>query len=199
MANTNSPNGFTYFGRQEGGSPTEGYSYRLIAYNDTAVIGFGDPVVSLGTGYITLATAGTTQIDGIFYGCEYYATAVSRVVWSNSWPGSGSNSSATIKAQVITDPDSLFLAQSNNTAIVFADIGANINFVTGVPNAGGFSIASVDQSTIATTNTLPFRIVGLYSDYAPPGSLNGTDNTTAYNRVVVAPNFWDRTSATGIV
>lgn len=198
MANTNSPNGFTYSGRQEGGSPTVGYSYRKIAYNDTTAIGFGDPVTALGTGYITSATPGTTQIDGIFYGCEYYATAVSRVVWSNSWPGSGSNSSATILAQLITDPQSTFIAQSNNTAITFADIEANINFVTGTVSSGGFSAAALDQSSIATTNTLPFRIVGLYSGSAPPGT-PGTDDASAYNRVIVRANFWDRTSATGIV
>ena len=198
MSNTNAPNGFTYFGRAEGGSPTEGFSFRKIAYDDTTAIGFGDPVTSLGTGYITSATPGTTQIDGIFYGCQYYATAVSRVIWSNKWPGSGSNSSATILAQVITDPQAVFIAQSNNTAIAFADIEANINFKTGTVDAGGFSTASLDQSSIATTNTLPFRIVGLYSASAPPGT-PGTDDTSAYNRAVVRANLWDRTSTTGIV
>ncbi len=197
MANTNAPNGFQYIGRLEGGSPTEGLTTRLIASADTAAVGQGDPVTSLGTGYVTASAAGTTQIDGIFVGCEYLSTAVGRVVFSNYWPGSGANGDVT--AHLATDPQGIFAAQTNNTAIVFADIGANINFVAGTPNSTtGFSTASLNQSTIATTDTLPFRIVGLLSQSAPPGS-SGTDDASAYNRVLVTANFWDRTSRTGIV
>lgn len=198
MSNTNSPNGFQYFGRLEGGSPTEGLSTRLIANADTAALGYGDPVTSLGTGYVTASTAGTTQIDGIFYGCQYLSTAIGRTIFSNQWPGSGATGDIT--AFLCTDPQAQFIVQASNTAIVFADIGANIQFVAGTPNSvTGFGTTAVSQSTIATTDTLPFRIVGLYSDFTPPGSTNGTDNTSAFNRVVVTANFWDRTSRTGIV
>lgn len=196
MANTNAANGFQYFGRLEGGSPTEGQTTRLIANADTAAVGMGDPVTSLATGYVTLSTAGTTQIDGIFLGCQYLSTAVGRIINTNYWPGSGASGDVT--AYITNDPQGVFVAQSNNTAIVFADIGANINFVAGTPNSTtGFSTAALDQSTIATTNTLPFRIVGLLSDAAPPGAAS-TDNTTAYNRVLVTANLWDRKSLTGI-
>lgn len=196
MSNTNAPNGFQYFGRLEGGSPTEGFTTRLIASADTAAVGQGDPVSSLATGYVTLSTAGTTQIDGIFMGCQYLSTAIGRTINTNYWPGSGANGD--VLAYICTDPQAEFVAQSNNTAIVFADIGANINFVTGTPNSTtGFSTSALDQSTIATTNTLPFRVVGLLSDFTPPSS-GGTDNTSAYNRVIVSANLWDRKSLTGI-
>lgn len=196
MANTNAPNGFQDFGRLEGGSPTEGLSTRLISSADTAALGYGDPVTSLATGFVTASTAGTTQIDGIFYGCEYLSTAVGRTVWANNWPGSGAGSN--VKAYIKTDPQALFVVQASNTAIVFADIGANIQFVAGTPNSvTGFSTAAVTQSSIATTDTLPFRIVGLLSDYSP-SSTDGTDNASAYNRVIVAPNNWDRNSRVGI-
>lgn len=197
MANVNSPNGFQYFGRLEGGSPTEGLTTRLIASADTAALGYGDPVTSLGTGYVTLSTAGTTQIDGIFYGCTYLSTSIGRTVWQNYWSGSGAGGDVT--AYLCTDPQAQFVVQSDNTAIVFADLQGNINFVAGTPNSTTqFSTVTVGQSTINTTSTLPFRIVGLLSDSAPPGT-NGTDNTTAYNRVIVSPNNWDRKSLTGIV
>jgi hypothetical protein len=196
VSNTNAPNGFQDFGRQDGGSPTEGLAVRLISSADTAPVGYGDPVTSQTTGYVSASTVATTQIDGIFYGCEYLSTAVGRVVWSNYWPGSGAASD--VKAYIKNDPDTLFVVQSNNTAIVFADIGANIQITVGTPNSTtGFSTAAVAQSLIATTDTLPFRIVGLLSDYAPPGT-NGTDNTSAYNRVIVAPNNWDRNTRVGI-
>lgn len=197
MSNVNAPNGFQYFGRLEGGSPTEGQSVRLIASADTAAVGQGDPVTSLGTGYVTASTPGTTQIDGIVIGVQYLSTAIGRVINTNYYPGSGANGDVTVFLS--TDPEAQFIAQSNNTAIVFSDIGANINFAAGTPNSTtGFSTASLNQSTIATTNTLPFRIVGLLSQSAPPGS-SGTDDTSAFNRVIVTANFWDRTSQTGIV
>ncbi len=196
MANTNSPNGFQYFGRLEGGSPTEGLTTRLIASADTAALGYGDPVTSQTTGYVSASVAGTTQIDGIFYGCTYLSTALGRIVWTNYWAGSGAGGDVT--AYICDDPQAKFVVQSDNTAIVFADIQSNINFVAGTPNATTqFSLASVGQSTLSTTTTLPFRVVGLLSDSAPPGT-NGTDNTTAYNRVVVAPNNWDRKTLLGI-
>ena len=63
-----------------------------------------------------------------------------------------------------------------------------------VPHPPG---AYADFATIGTTATLPWRIQSLYSNQAPPGQ-NGTDNTTQYNWIVVAPNNWDRNSTTGI-
>lgn len=199
MSNVNAPNGFQYFGRQDGGSPTMGNTTRQILSTYNVAIGFGDPVISVAAGYIQQATASTVQIAGIFYGCKYLNLAVGRVVWSMSWPGTTQGSNAT--AYLNTDPQSLFIAQSNLTAITFADIDANIQLVAGVPNSvTGISTASVDQSTIATTDTLPFRIVGLLSQYeGTSGAINGTDDASSYNRVIVTANFWDRKSLVGIV
>lgn len=197
MSNTNAPNGFQYFGRLEGGSPTEGFTPLLIASTDTAAVGQGDPVADVGTGYITAATPGTSQIRGIFMGCQYLSTAIGRTINTNYYPGSGA--SGDVIAYVCDDPQATFVAQTNNTAIVFANIDSNINFTVGVPNATtGFSTASLNQSTIDTTNTLPFRIVGLLSQSAPPGA-PGTDNASTYNRVLVTANFWDRKSLVGVV
>lgn len=199
MANVNAPNGFTYFGRMDGGSPTMGNTTRKILSTYSVAIGFGDPVISVASGYIQRATASTVQIAGMFYGCSYLNTAVGRVVWSPFWPGTAQGSDAT--AYINSDPQSLFLVQTLSTAVVFADIDANINFAIGEPSTvTGISTTSIDQSTIATTDTLPFRVVGLYSDYeTASGAVNGTDNASAYNRIIVAPNFWDRRSLVGIV
>lgn len=199
MSNVNAPNGFAYFGRQDGGSPTVGNTTRKIVSTYGTAIGYGDPVVSVSSGYIEQAAAGTTQIAGIFYGCKYLNLSVGRMVWSMSWPGTTQGSDAL--AYLNTDPQSLFIVQSNNTAITFADIDGNINFTAGTPNSvTGISTASADQSSINTTNTLPFRIVGLLSQFeTTSGAINGTDDASAYNRIVVTGNFWDRRSTTGIV
>lgn len=199
MANTNAPNGFQVFRRFDGGSPTEGYETRKILSTYNVAIGFGDPVISVSGGYIQRATASTVQFAGIFFGCKYLNSSVGRVVWANNWPGTTQGSDA--EAYIVSDPQMLFVAQSNNTAITFADIGANIQVSIGSPNSTtGYSTSSVDQSTIATTDTLPFRIVGLLSQYeTTSGAINGTDDASAYNRVIVAPNYWDRKSLLGIV
>lgn len=196
--NVNSANGFQRFGLLDGASPTMGFQIRKVASGDTTPIGDGDPVVSLATGYVTRATAGTTQISGIFRGCYYLNTGVGRVVWSRNWPGSGAGGDAI--CEIETDPNALYQVQTDNTAITFADIDGNINFVIGTPDSvTGFSTSTVAQSTIATTDTLPFRIVGLLSQYLPANSVAGTDDASAYNRIIVAPNYTDRKSLVGIV
>ena len=197
MSNTNAPNGFQYFGRLEGGSPTEGLTRQFISSGDTNALGYGDPVVRLASGYMTAATNGTAMMDGIFYGCEYNSTVLGKTVWSNYWAGTG-GAGGDVVIHVCDDPEAQFVVQTDNTAIVFADQGANIGFVTGTPNTTTqFSTAAVGQSTIGpATSALPFRVVGLLSQSAPPGT-NGTDNTSAFNRVIVAPNNWDRKSLTG--
>ena len=120
MSNVNAPNGFQYRGRLDGGSPTMGNTVRKIKSDYSTAIGFGDPVVSLTTGYIGQAAAGTTQIAGVFYGCKYLNLSVGRTVWSFSWPGTTQGSDA--DAYLTTDPQAVFVAQSNNTPITFADI-----------------------------------------------------------------------------
>ena len=37
MSNVNAPNGFQYYGRQDGGSPTEGLTRRFVSSGDTSL------------------------------------------------------------------------------------------------------------------------------------------------------------------
>lgn len=197
--NVNAPNGFQIIQKMEGASPTVGLTPRYVSSSDTTPIGFGDPVTSLSTGYVTRSTATTVQIAGIFYGCEYMNTAVGRKVWSHSWPGN--SATGDVLVYLDTDPNSMYVAQVSTTPMTFADIDSNVQFVIGTPQteaAGGYSTSSILSGSNDVTTTLPFRVVGLYSDYAPVGSVAGTDNTSNYNRVVVRANYWDRTSLTGI-
>lgn len=195
MANTNAPFGFSQTSGH-GSAPTYETNVRKIASNNSTAIFSGDPVTSLSSGYIAQSSPGTTQIDGIFVGCEYLSTSQKRTVWSPYWPGS--DATGDITAYVVQDPNSRFVVQAggSTTAIGFADIGSNINFAVGTGNTStGRSGAYADQTTIATTSTLPFRIVGLVTD--PPGA-PGTDTASGYNRIVVAFNNVDAKSLTGI-
>jgi hypothetical protein len=198
MANTSAPFGFRPVKSLGGRDATFGQEKRRIAYNDTAALYIGDPVTSLASGLITRATAGTTTIAGIFLGCQYLSQSLGYVVESPVWPGNDAASTTVVTAYICNDPTALLEVQAggSTTAIGVADIGANIQFALGTPDTrANTSGAYVDQTTIATTNTLPFRIVDLIT--TPPGA-NGTDITTGYNRVIVAFNNQDFKTNTGV-
>ena len=66
-----------------------------------------------------------------------------------------------------------------------------------IPASAALITFTLDQSTISTTNTLPFQIVALYGSTNATGSINtgnfggvgnGSDTTSAYNWVLVTYN-----------
>jgi hypothetical protein len=155
-------------------------------------------------------------VAGVFVGCRYLSTANKYPVWRNYWPGSDANGDVT--AYVITDPNAQFSVMTGNsnttaTAVGLANIGQNIGFnysqsgvtTTNGVAASGLSTYFADQYTLtgnaatpnnpagaAANNYLPFRILAL-QNYVPGAtsplvSINGNDNTTAYNRIVVGFN-----------
>ena len=194
MANTNAPFGFRQYSGT-GSSPTYEQVPMRILYSNTTAIYFGDAVIPLSTGYIGQATASTVQVAGIFVGCKYLSTSMKRTVWSNYWPGSDVASSAPdIEAYVVNDPNAKFLVQAGGTAVGIAAINANIQLNVGTGNAAT-GISGMYVETPNTTDTLPFRVVGLVTD--PPGA-NGTDYASAYNQIIVAFNYVSTRTTTGV-
>jgi len=223
MANTlASPTmGFQSFGRQEGSSPSDGMTPVWIASTDPGLFFRGDPVVTASSNpgannsgaYITsLNTNAITTpgflLRGIFQGCYQFQPGASRVVWSNSYNGAVTGSTGDIKAYIIDDPDVQFLVQaSTKAAILSSQIGFNVgvtyNTTTG-NTATGYSNITVESTSAIGGSSMPFRLVDFYSAYAPPGVpnvgtaafINGTDNTTPANMVIVRFNNCDRLSLT---
>jgi hypothetical protein len=193
MANTSAPFGFTQ--RQgTGSSPTyEQTDFRNggIDYNAAAIY-YGDPVTRASTTDGTLiqgvgsAGGSTITLAGIFYGCQYLSTAQKRVVWSNYWPGSDVTSAnqPTIHAFVVNDPNAQFLAQSDSTGLLQANVGSNVDYNIGTGTAANGISGAFIIHTPATGSAYPFRFVGLVLD--PPGA-NGTASG-AYNLGVFAFN-----------
>lgn len=195
MANTNAPSGFKASRLINGAAPNYAFSPgndRSISSANTTAIGFGDVITELSTGYIALSLTTDAPIFGIFQGCTYFDTGVGQWQFNRQWPGV-TTASAAPKAHTIADTKQIFEVQSSGAAIVLSNIGLNANFTSnGAPNAiTGISTASLDQTTISTTNTLPFRIVGL-------GQAIGNDNTTSYNAVEVILNDSSFNQLTGI-
>lgn len=192
MANTQSQFGFRHIGFLSGAGPDYQQQTRLLQSTNTTKIFFGDPVVKSGL-YIVQGANNTATLEGIFVGCQYTPSGGLGIPqWSPYWPGAAA---ADATAYVINAPNALFLAAALNTAVNATAIGDNIGFSigTGSTVGGGFSGATLDQSTIGTTNTLPFQIVSLYQ-----GIGNGSDTTTAYNWVVVTFNNQRFRQLTGV-
>jgi len=152
------------------GTPFVGGVYRQmkIASGYNTSIFFGDAV--------KLVTGGTVERDafdaamtpvGVFMGCKYTDPNLGYELYSQYYPAG--TVASDIVAYVADATDLLFKAAvvSSGTTIgdlAITDIGAN---VAGVDNTGdstsGNSRGAISD-TSATTNTLPFRIVGLVEE-----------------------------------
>ena len=178
MANTDSSYGLRPISRQGASPSSNGMTEYRIASDNSNPIYHGMAVIPLAAGVIDdlqAAAGGNVSIVGVFGGCEYVSSTTGETVWSNYWPGSGADSSYPVKAFVYDDPNQLFqiatsnvVAAANTEAEVRAAVFANIALATG--NSGstttGLSSATADLNTIATTNTLALRVMGIQDDPA---------------------------------
>ena len=194
MANVNAPFGFRHLGWNNGGpGVTGGTIERKIYASDSTPIYKGDIVQSLGTGYVAQGTTGLqgSNVAGVFVGCKYLSTATGRMIFSTYWPGADHAYDGTALIIPIAGvPPQLFAVQAYGAPYVFADIGANTEIVVGSGSVvGGFgkSGMTLNHSVLSATATYPFRVVDLWSSFAPSGA-TGTDDTANYNIVVVSSN-----------
>lgn len=194
MANTQSAFGFRHIGFLPGAGPDYQLQTRLIQATNTTKIFTGDPVVkSAASNYIVQGANNTTTLVGIFQGCTYIPIGGGSPLWSPIWPGSAAQDAT---AYILNAPNALFLAAALSTSIVTSNIGAGIGYAIGTGNTsgGGFSGATLDQSSIAVTTTLPFNIFSLYQ-----GVGNGSDPTTNFGWAVVTFNNQQYKNLAGVL
>jgi hypothetical protein len=115
----------------------------------------------------------STGILGVFWGCEYISSTTGKKTWSNYWPGSGANSLYPVRAFVYDNPLQTFVIATSNVntswdteAELRAAVFANANFAGAQSGSTitGISSATLDVQTIADTNTLNLRIMGIQED-----------------------------------
>ena len=178
MANADTSYGLRPLSRQGSSVSSTGLTEYRIASDNSNPIYQGMAVIPLAAGVIDAlqaAAGGNVAICGVFGGCEYVSSTTGKPVYSNYWPGSGADSNHPVKAFLYDDPNQLFriatsnvVAAANTEAEIRAAVFANIAFATG--NSGstttGVSSATADLNTIATTNTLALRIMGVLDDPA---------------------------------
>ena len=179
MANQSTAYGLRPIGLVGSGANSTGVTqYEIASDNTNAIYQYGI-VVPTSDGVIDYAGAtdgGTTQALGVLMGVEYHDSVQKNPVWLNYWPGSGSVSVDTnypIKAFVADNPDQLFKVASDASltdratalATVFANASLGTSARTGSTNTGS-SNSALSVSSVATTATLPLRIVGIMDDEA---------------------------------
>ena len=176
MANINGAFGLRPIAKMGQSTNSTGASEYRIAAGNTNAIFQGSPVIPLAAGVIDIvgaAAGGTVGLLGVFWGCEYVSSTTGKKVFSNQWPGSGADTNFPVKAFVYDDPAQMFVIATSNVVVaanteaeVRAAIFANDNFAlaTSGVTTTGISSATLDLNTIATTNTLNLRIMGIQDD-----------------------------------
>ncbi len=197
MANTLAPIGFKFARLLNAASPNYATLEVQLAYNQSSKIAHCDPVY-LGTdGFLHLYVKGGTTIMGIFRGCKYLDPSQGRDNWFASWQAPTLPSTTTVTAWVDADPQAIFQVQASGGPVVQANIGQNLDILTGTsgaPGINGQSTCAVDATTIADTATLPFRITGIVQAPAINYLYNGA---VANNWVEVMLNTSNFTTRTG--
>ena len=121
------------------------------------------------------ANGGTVPLLGVLMGVEYVDSSSKKTVFKNYWPGANSVSVDTnfpVKAFVADNPNQLFMiaadGSSTDKATAQTNVFANAPMATATSGSTstGRSTAELDISGVATTATLPLRVVGLTGDVA---------------------------------
>ncbi|MCG3774465.1 MAG: hypothetical protein JW395_1288 [Nitrospira sp.] len=158
MSTSATPNGLIPINKV-GGSPNNG-ALRLIkiASGYAANVFSGDVVKIVTAGTIEKDTGTATATPcGVFAGCTFTDPNSNTKVFKQYWPTG--TVAADAMAYVVDDPNQLFQIQGSAT-VAQAALGANAALVQGSGSTTtGVSAVSLDASSVATTATLPLRIV----------------------------------------
>jgi hypothetical protein len=158
MATTATPYGFRPVGLLGGGTWSDAVRHIKVANNYGTAIFYGDVVKIVNTGTVEKDTGTTTMTPcGIFVGCKYTDPNTNQLTFNQQYPAS--TAADDIMAYVIDDPNVVFQAQGD-ASLAQTALGNNVAVVqTAGSTSIGTSKNAVDSSTIATTKTLPVRII----------------------------------------
>lgn len=207
-ANTIAPSGFQPCRRFDGTNATYVLREEIIAYNYGTRINFGDAVYRDSTGTIKLYANGGTTVHGIFRGCRYVDPNTNKTEFYPAWKTPTLSSSTVVTALVLVDPMMTFQIQYIGSALTQAAIGSNVDLSSTVGYTGGTTTSLFGISTaglggsVANTNTLPFRIVGIVGFNGGGGlitpSINASYSALNDNQwLEVTMNTFDMSTRTG--
>ena len=180
-----------------GGQVFAGATRQRRIASSAASIGYGDPVQLTSSGTISVSTSTTTPptagFAGVFLGCSFVSSVTGQPTYSQAWiSGTAVKSGTFVTAYVADDPNTLFKAVgvsaslnvSTTSGFTYEDIGANVALVDEALNTTtNDSQRGLLLSSVATTRSLPMRIVDVVEDTAFVSS-----GTTYYPEVIVKFN-----------
>ena len=162
MANVDKAFGLKPLGNLSATGAQKQYGYN-IDDSQAGAIFQGDLVTIVNGSVVKFAPGTHAAALGVFNGCNYVDPTTGKPIFSNYYPGSVNITQGVIQADVIDDPNQLFIIQADED-IVQADIGKNADIVgSGGSTTTGVSTMELDSSTIADTAALNLKIVGLYN------------------------------------
>lgn len=173
MANVDKAYGLRALGNLSATGSQKQFGYQ-IADNQAGAIFQGD-LVTLKDGYILqFNPASHTAAVGVFNGVFYTDPTTGKPTYKNYYPGSVNITTGIISADVIDDPNQLFVIQADED-VVQADFGKNADVVVGTGSTTtGVSAMELDSSTIATTAALNLKLVAKWDI---PSNELGSANT----------------------
>ena len=191
-----------------GGQVFAGATRQRRIASSASSIGYGDPLEFDTDGTVKVTTSTTTPpaggFAGVFLGCTFVSSVTGQPTYSQQWTSGTSVKSGTyILAYVADDPNTLFKAVgvdsgtvvSTTSGFVYSDIGTNVALVANTLNTTtGDSQQGLEVGSVATTRSLPIRIVDVVEDTAFVSS-----GTTYYPEVIVKFNAPYLTSVSLIV
>lgn len=157
MASVAAPYGMVPYGPIGGRDHNHAMRQFSIASGYATNIFFGDTVKLAADGTVEKDTGTTTATPvGVFMGC-FFTHATFGPTYSQMWPASTVASDA--KAYVVDDNSQVFKIQADGT-VALTSRGLNAGFTLTAGNTlFGKSKNALAIASIATTNTLPLRIV----------------------------------------
>jgi len=159
MATSAAPTGAEPVGTlSASGSFTGKVRHIKIASGYGTAIFYGDFVKLVSSGTVEKDT-GTTSLTpvGVFMGCSYTDPNTNQKTFNQQFPAS--TAASDIMAYVLDDPNVLMQMQGD-ASLAQTTLGNNVAVVqTAGSTSIGRSKNAVDSSTVATTNTLPLRII----------------------------------------
>ena len=169
MANVDKAFGLRALGNLSATGSQKQFGYQ-IADNQAGAIFQGD-LVTLKDGFILqFDPSSHTAAVGVFNGVFYTDPTTGKPTFKNFYPGSVNITTGTIQADVLDDPNQLFIIQSDED-IEQADFGKNADVVVGSGSTTtGLSAMELDSSDIGTGAAKNLKLIGIYDT---PGNALG--------------------------
>ena len=180
MANIDAPFGFVPV-RMQGGAPFSGgqYEYTISSTYGTNIF-TGDLAIQAADGDIEVSAATSTNNIGVFNGC-FYTDSNGKPQYAKYWPASTTSTDAV--AFIIDDPNVIFEAQEDGSALALADRGTNTDLVaTAGSTTTGRSGHEIDSDETGSAATAQFRVVAVSKD--PSNNTVASANCNWYVKIL---------------